>query len=97
MSASAALPVLISLGKILAQYGPLVVNFLIESGLLKLPAGATLPPLAPIPGAAADPVRLAELHAIRAELDLDGLAGHSEELKRLYADAKSGIFSPTAS
>jgi hypothetical protein len=95
MSASAAIPVLISLGKIVAQYGPLVVEFLINSGLLKLPDGVSFPLALKSPHASANAADVSALTAIQAELDVEGLAGHAGELNRLYLDARSGNLAHT--
>ncbi len=90
MAASAALPILINLGKVLATYGPLALQFLVQIGVIQLPLGVTLPPLPTMPNAAVDPSHLAALRTIQAELDLDALAHHAGELNRLYLAARAG-------
>ena len=90
MAASAALPTLINVGKVLATYGPLALQFLVQIGVIQLPPGVTLPQLPTTPNAAVDPAHLAELRAIQAELDLDALAHHAGELNRLYLAARAG-------
>jgi hypothetical protein len=90
MAASAALPILINVGKVLATYGPLAVQFLVQIGVIHLPAGVTLPPLPTTPNAAVDPAHLAALRAIQAEIDLDALRRHAGELNGLYLAARAG-------
>ncbi len=90
MSASAALPVLINLGKFIVAYGPAVLAWLVQSGVIRLPAGVTLPSLPSSRHAAIDPAHMALLAATQGELDLDALADHAGDLSRLYLDARSG-------
>lgn len=88
--ASAALPILINLGKVLATYGPQILQLLVEMGVIKLPPGVVLPTLPGSPTAAMEPAQLAAAGAIRAELDIDALAEHAGDLSRLYLDARAG-------
>lgn len=88
--ASAALPILINLGKVLATYGPQILQLLVDMGVIKLPPGVVLPTLPASPTAAADPGQLALIGAIQAELDIDALASHAGDLSRLYLDARAG-------
>jgi hypothetical protein len=90
MAASGALPILINVGKALATYGPSIVQFLVQIGVLQLPAGTVLPPLPKMPNSAVDPAQLAALKTTHAELDLEGLARHAGEINRLYLAARTG-------
>lgn len=93
MAASAALPILINLGKLLATYGPQILQLLIQIGVIKLPPGVTLPTLPAAPSenvASAHAAALAALGPVQAELNLAALAGHAGDLSRLYLDAQAG-------
>lgn len=76
-------PVLHNLGQLLLRYGPLVLQWLISSGIIKLPPGVTLPTL-PAPGVQADPAVMAQLnHAV--EVDTAALAAHLHDCAELLS------------
>lgn len=77
-------PVLHNLGVLLLKYGPILLQWLISSGILKLPPGGTLPPL-PTPGAAVDAPTQAAFDAIDAEVDHAALHSHLASLHSFAA------------
>ena len=77
-------PVLHNLGLLLLKYGPVLLQWLISSGIIKLPPGVTLPPL-PTPGGQVDPATQAAFDAVDAEVDHPALHAHLAQLHNFAA------------
>lgn len=85
-------PILQNLGALLKSWGPILLGWLISSGIITGPGGTPLPPLPPLPAAGTQPTAAALAQYEKTDIEFHPalMAKHMARLAQFHADMLAG-------